>query len=77
MGDLTVSYCRRCQNLLRLRLEVSTSRRVTVALPDFIFALCALLGSLLIPFAGLYALLRLKRRSVAPAVSRSVPARVE
>ena len=48
-----------------------------MALPDFIFALCALLGSLLIPFAGLYALLCLKHRAVAPVVSRSVPARVE
>lgn len=48
-----------------------------MALPDFIFALCALLGSLLIPFTGLHALLRLKRYAVAPAVSHSVPARVE
>ena len=48
-----------------------------MALPDFVFALCALLGSLLIPFAGLYALLRLKRRAVAPVVSGSVPARAE
>lgn len=56
---------------------VSTSRRFTVALPDFIFALCALLGSLLIPFAGLYALLRLKRRAVAPVVAGSVQARVD
>lgn len=47
-----------------------------MALPDFIFALCALAGSLLIPFAGLYALLRLKRRA-APAVPRSVPASAE
>ena len=48
-----------------------------MALPDFIFALCALLGSLLIPFTGLYALLRLKRRAVSPGVSRSVPAQAE
>ena len=48
-----------------------------MALPDFLFALCALLGSLLIPFTGLYALLRLKRRAVAPVVSRSIPARAE
>lgn len=48
-----------------------------MALPDFIFALCALLGSLLIPFTGLYAMLRLKRRTVSPVVSRSVPARAE
>ena len=48
-----------------------------MALPDFIFALCALLGSLLIPFTGLYALLRLKRRAVTPAVAPTVPARVE
>jgi hypothetical protein len=48
-----------------------------VALPDFIFALCALLGSLLLPFAGLYVMLRLKRRALAPAASRSVPAQAE
>ncbi|MBT2519638.1 hypothetical protein [Arthrobacter sp. ISL-28] len=48
-----------------------------MALPDYVFALCALLGSLLLPFAGLYALLWLKRRAVATAVSRSFPARVE
>ena len=48
-----------------------------MALPDFIFALCVLLGSLLIPFAGLYALLRLKRRAVAPAVASSVQTRVD
>lgn len=48
-----------------------------MALPDFIFALCALLGSLLIPFAGLYALLRLKTRAVAPVVAGSVQARVD
>ncbi|WP_309055893.1 hypothetical protein, partial [Streptomyces sp.] len=64
-------------NPVRLRRKVSTSRRFTVALPDFIFALCALLGSLLIPFTGLYALLRLKRRAVSPVVSRSVPAQAE
>lgn len=48
-----------------------------MALPDFIFALCALMGSLLIPFTGLYALLRLKRRAVATAVSGSAPVRAE
>lgn len=48
-----------------------------MALPDFILVLCALLGSLLIPFTGLYALVRLKHRAVAPVVSRSNPARVE
>ncbi|WP_457973929.1 hypothetical protein [Arthrobacter sp. D1-17] len=58
-------------------LKVSTSRRFIVALPDFIFALCALLGSLLIPFTGLYALLCLKRCAMAPASTHSVPARVK
>lgn len=77
MGDLIVSFCRRCQKPNAVASKVSSSRRFTVAFPDFIIALCALLGSLLIPFAGLYALLRVKRRMVAPAVSRSVPARVE
>lgn len=48
-----------------------------MALLDFIFALCALLGSLLLPFAGLYVMLRLKRRTAAPTVSRSVPAQAE
>lgn len=76
MGDLIVSYCRRRQKPNVVASKVSPSRRFTVALPDFIFALCALVGSLLVPFAGLYALLRLKRR-VAPAVSRSGPARAE
>lgn len=47
----------------------------TVALTDFIFALCALLGSLLILLPGLYRLLCLKCRAVAPAVSSSVRTR--
>jgi hypothetical protein len=44
-----------------------------VALADFALALCALLGTLLIPFAVLYQMLRLKRRAVrvnAPAAPR-------
>jgi hypothetical protein len=76
MGDLSVSYCRRRQNLCGC-IQGLNVPEVTVALPDYVFALCALLGSFLLPFAGLYALLRLKRRAVAPAVSRSFPARVE
>lgn len=38
-----------------------------MALTDFVSALSGLLGSLLIPFAGLYWMLRLRRRAVAPA----------
>ena len=37
-----------------------------MALTDFVLALSGLLGSLLIPFVGLYWMLRLKRRAVAP-----------
>jgi hypothetical protein len=40
-----------------------------VALTDFVLALAGLLASLLIPFAGLYGMLRLKRRAVAPAAA--------
>ncbi|WP_426226182.1 hypothetical protein [Pseudarthrobacter sp. DSP2-3-2b1] len=35
-----------------------------MALIDYALALCALLGTLLIPFAALYQVLRLKRRAV-------------
>ncbi|XAS66630.1 hypothetical protein V3C33_14185 [Micrococcaceae bacterium Sec5.7] len=38
---------------------------------DFVLALCALLGSLLLPFSVLYLMLRLKRRAaVSPAQRR-------
>ncbi|WP_181038469.1 hypothetical protein [Arthrobacter sp. ZGTC131] len=40
-----------------------------MALTDFVLALSGLLGSLLIPFAGLYWMLRLKRRTEAPAAA--------
>jgi hypothetical protein len=40
-----------------------------VALTDFVLALSGLLGSLLIPFAGLYWMLRLKRRTVTAAAA--------
>jgi hypothetical protein len=43
---------------------------VTVALADFVLALCALLGTLLIPFLVLYHLLRLKRRAIRVAAER-------
>jgi len=42
-----------------------------MALPNFVFALAALLGTLLIPFGVLYCLLRLKRRALQVTVSRS------
>ena len=35
-----------------------------MALSDFALALCALLGTLLVPFAVLYQMLRLKRRAI-------------
>ena len=35
-----------------------------MALADFVLALCALLGTLLIPFLVLYQVLRLKRRAL-------------
>jgi 4-amino-4-deoxy-L-arabinose transferase-like glycosyltransferase len=46
-----------------------------MALADFVLALCALLGTLLIPFCVLYQLLRLKRRAarVAAAVPLTAP----
>ncbi|MEN8582803.1 hypothetical protein ABFP37_08865 [Burkholderia sp. RS01] len=40
-----------------------------MALTDFVLALSGLLGSLLIPFAGLYWMLRLKRRAVPAAIA--------
>jgi hypothetical protein len=40
----------------------------TVAVTDFVLALSLLLASLLVPFAGLYWMLRLKRRALAYAV---------
>lgn len=40
-----------------------------MALTDFVFALSGLLGSLLVPFAGLYWMLRLKRRTLTPVVA--------
>jgi hypothetical protein len=39
------------------------SWRYSVALTDYALGLCALMGTLLIPFAGLYVLLRRKRGS--------------
>ncbi|WP_307274219.1 hypothetical protein [Arthrobacter sp. W4I7] len=44
-----------------------------MAVSEFAFALCALLGTLLVPFFVLYQMLRLKRRAVrvsGPAASR-------
>jgi hypothetical protein len=35
-----------------------------VAISEYAFALCALLGTLLVPFVVLYQMLRLKRRAV-------------
>jgi hypothetical protein len=43
-----------------------------VALTDFVLALCALLGTLLIPFCVMYQVLRLKRRAAA-AVPLTTP----
>lgn len=44
-----------------------------VAISEYALALCALLGTLLVPFFVLYQMLRFKRRAVrftAPAASR-------
>ncbi|MDQ1059902.1 hypothetical protein QFZ23_003803 [Arthrobacter globiformis] len=51
--------------------ELPLTEVSTVAVTDFVLALSGLLGSLLVPFAGLYWVLRLKRRAVAPV---AVPA---
>ncbi|MBD1541848.1 hypothetical protein G9E11_06210 [Arthrobacter sp. IA7] len=55
--------------------ELPLTEVSTVAVTDFVLALSVLLGSLLIPFAGLYWMLRLKRRAVAvaPATASSAP----
>lgn len=37
---------------------------ITVAISDYAFALCVLIATLVVPFAGLYQLLRLKRRAI-------------
>lgn len=39
-----------------------------MALTDYAFALCALMGTLFIPFTALYLLLRLKRDAAAKPV---------
>ncbi|WP_258803071.1 hypothetical protein [Pseudarthrobacter sp. NS4] len=39
-----------------------------MAVTDFVLALCMLLGTLLIPFAVLYQMLRLKRRAIRVSV---------
>jgi hypothetical protein len=44
-----------------------------VALTEFVLALCMLLATLLIPFAVLYQMLRLKRRAIR--VTASAPSR--
>ncbi|MDP9694398.1 UNVERIFIED_ORG: hypothetical protein J2X79_001953 [Arthrobacter globiformis] len=48
-----------------------------MAVTDFVLALSGLLGSLLVAFAGLYWMLRLKRRAVAPATAAPIPGRVK
>jgi hypothetical protein len=48
-----------------------------VAVTDFLLALSGLLGSLLVPFAGLYWMLRRKRRTVVPAAAVPVPGRLK
>ncbi|MET3175766.1 UNVERIFIED_ORG: hypothetical protein ABIB52_003635 [Arthrobacter sp. UYCu721] len=42
-----------------------------MALIDYVLALCALLGTLLIPFCAMHHVLRRKRRAVRVTVSRS------
>jgi hypothetical protein len=42
-----------------------------MALADYVLALCALLGTLLVPFYATYLVLRRKRRAVRVAATRS------
>lgn len=42
-----------------------------MALTDYVLALCALLGTLLIPFCAMYQVLRHKRRAVRVTATRS------
>ena len=42
-----------------------------MALIDYALALCALLGTLLIPIAAMYQVLRLKRKAVRVPATRS------
>lgn len=42
-----------------------------MAFIDYVLALCALLGTLLIPFCVMYRVLRRKRRAVRVAATRS------
>ncbi|QHK20112.1 hypothetical protein GU243_10635 [Pseudarthrobacter psychrotolerans] len=42
-----------------------------MALIDYVLALCALLGTLLIPFYAMYQVLRRKRRAVRVTAMRS------
>ncbi|MBP1232488.1 hypothetical protein JOE40_002132 [Arthrobacter sp. PvP102] len=39
-----------------------------MALTDYVFALCALMGTLFIPFSALYLMLRFKRGAAAKPV---------
>ncbi|MET4147174.1 hypothetical protein ABIB45_004114 [Arthrobacter sp. UYCo732] len=41
-----------------------------VALTDYALALCALLGTLLVPFCAMYQVLRLKRRAIRVTATR-------
>ncbi|WP_248759189.1 hypothetical protein [Pseudarthrobacter sp. SSS035] len=43
-----------------------------MALVDYVLALCALLGTLLIPFSAMYHVLRRKRRAVRVTATRSI-----
>ena len=59
--------------------ELPLTEVSTVAVTDFVLALSVLMGSLLVPFAGLYWMLRHKRRATAPAaipVPNAAPGRV-
>jgi hypothetical protein len=53
--------------------ELPLTEVSTVAVTDFVLALTVLMGSLLVPFAGLYWMLRLKRRAAVPTAA-PVPA---
>jgi hypothetical protein len=79
MGDPFPAPLRRTQSTVArvASKELPLTEVSTVAVTDFVLALSGLLGSLLVPFAGLYWMLRLKRRAVVPAAAVPVPGRLK
>jgi len=77
LGDPFPAFCR-AQGIVALpTLKVLPLPEVSsVAFTDFVLALSGLLGTLLIPFAGLYWLLLQKRRAAARALPAAVRAQL-